>query len=223
MPVDRIGYGYGLFSAGDFGVEGVTQDGISAISATSSSTAAAVVVSEGSATIASTSTVATGGERIRFTTQATSATSSTSSSAVRVKPSDGSLAAQSTITASARRVPEGSALVNGVSTTSAISTVNAWRYRNVSATTRQTSYSSASSVYSIIVKPTIQPVSSVTVTAERKRIISLQSTATSSGIAYGVKKWEQTDEAVDSWATISETTITWTPISNDSNTWTNVA
>ena len=224
MPVDRIGYGYGLFSAGDFGTEGVTQDGLAVISAASSASASSVNVKEsGSLTSAASSTTTPSAVRVRFTTQATSATSSVTASAERVKDGIAAVSAACSFSAAARRVPQGSALINGACTVSAISTVNAWRYRNTGGTSRSTSSATASSVYSIIVKPTIQGQSAVSTTVVRKRNIALTSSTSSSGICYGVKKWEESGTASDSWSTISETSVTWTELTNDSNTWTNAA
>lgn len=224
MPVDRIGYGYGLFSAGDFGVEGVTQDGLAVISAASSASASSVNVKEsGSLTSASTSTTTPSVVRVRFTTQATTATSSVTASAERVKDGIAAVSADCSFSAAARRVPQGSALINGACTVSAISTVNAWRYRNNSGTSRTRSYGAASSVYSIIVKPTIQAQSAVSTTVVRERNIAMTSTVTSAVTCAGIKKWEDSGTASDSWSTIAETSVTWTEITNDSNTWTNAA
>lgn len=80
MPVNRIGYGYGLFSAGDFGTEGVTH--------------------ESSASVSVTSTVAVQGGRSVFSPAASTVTSSVSSpSATRFRLS-GAAVSSNTTTAS---------------------------------------------------------------------------------------------------------------------------
>ena len=84
MPVNRIGYGYGLFSAGDFGTEGVTHESSASVSVTSTVAVQGGRSITGSATLSATSSVSSP-TAIRFRLSGAAVSSNTTTASVAQK------------------------------------------------------------------------------------------------------------------------------------------
>ena len=167
MPVDRIGYGYGTYSDGDFGTEGVTHEsGALSVSASSTVTAEGGISKFADALTSVTSTFTANGVRYREASATVTASASITSSGegVIIERTDEfsygmglygyneytqgdlqiTITGTSSISCQARRVPEGSALGNGQCTTSVDSTTNGTRIRFGSASVSATSTTTSS-------------------------------------------------------------------------------
>jgi hypothetical protein len=222
MPIERGGYGYGLYSDSDYGTEGVIHTGSAATSVSSSATASGYTTTLSGAISGSASSSSTASCNATFASGAVvSSTASTASVAEQfvLKESDKFSYGSG---AYGYNVYDSADLQTIVSATSVASTASGERVQSASATAsvsastsgacervrEQSSEVSASAtgtavgVYTIVASATVNVSSPTNVTYIRKRNASSAKSVTSVVSAIGREKWEP----------IAYTSITWSDI-----------
>ena len=242
MPIARGGYGFDLFGAGDYGVEGTTK------------LASALITSSG----ATAGTI----ERVREVSASASASASTTSSCVRKRLS-GALVSSTASTASVGEkfvlkesdkfsygtgaygvaVYDNANLQTIVSSTSSVADVTVVRIRPASASASASSSFTSSGVrvpegaatvsaasevtasgqFSVTGDATASAVSTNTATIARVRLIGGAISSTSSFAAIAREKWELIGYDSQTWEPVGHDSQTWDTIGETSITWSNVA
>lgn len=231
MPIIRGGYGYGLYSDGDYGTEGVTHTGSALISATSASTADGYKTRlSGTISGAATSSVTASGNGTFASGALVSSTASTASIAEEFVLKESSMFSygtglygkyvydeadlQTVVTASATGTASASRIQNGEASVSAASsnTSDSTRVRESDGSASASATGSANSVFVASASGSLAATASVSISYIRKRnsgaLVSLQS----STAAIGREKWEPIGITTATWSQLSTNNVTWTQL-----------
>jgi hypothetical protein len=222
MPSNRIGYGYGAYSAADFGVEGVVQDGAAAVTASSSATAVGFKYKFGSATVSASSSASSAAIATFVSGATVSSTASIASVAEEfvLKQSDkfsygtgtyGSYvydnADLQTISSATLSATQADYIrirtVSGSGSASASNSSDSTRVREGAATVAASASIAADGAFTVSASPeTIDVTSGVSISYIRKRNAEAIKAAQSVVVAIGREKWE----------VIPVTSFTWTKL-----------
>jgi len=223
MPSSRIGYGYGPYSAADYGVEGVTADASAVISASSGAACSAAKAKTASASTASTATNTASVVRLRLSGALVSSTASNAAIGeefvlkLSSKFSYGTGAygqevydqaqlqtvssATATATATVTKILSGSAAISAASSNQAAAT----RVRESSGSPAATATLTVNGSFSVVGSATISAVSTNTIIPVRKRNATGLISNTSAVMAIAREKWETIAVGSTTWTKFTDT------------------